>query len=83
MCLADQRVAGGGSKAQPGESSHDTMKENEKYHVTSDEEKGIHIINIKAIEDIGYIQPDTLVSGTRSAAPYVTYVTATTVSAAG
>ncbi|XP_063800213.1 anoctamin-1 isoform X2 [Pseudophryne corroboree] len=42
------------------ESLHDTMKENDKYHVTSDEEKGIHIINIKAIEDIGYIQPDTL-----------------------
>ncbi|XP_071975226.1 anoctamin-1 isoform X3 [Engystomops pustulosus] len=48
----------GDSKA--GESLHDTMKENDKYHVTSDQEKGIHIINIKAIEDIGYIQPDAL-----------------------
>ncbi|KAM5137927.1 anoctamin-1 isoform 5-T5 [Mantella aurantiaca] len=36
------------------------MRENEKYHATADVEKGIHIINIKAIEDIGYIQPDTL-----------------------
>ncbi|XP_018410046.1 PREDICTED: anoctamin-1 isoform X2 [Nanorana parkeri] len=36
------------------------MKENEKYHATADAEKGIHIINIKAIEDIGYIQPDRL-----------------------
>ncbi|KAM9301521.1 anoctamin-1 isoform 2-T2 [Gastrophryne carolinensis] len=36
------------------------MRENEKYHATGAEEKGIHIINIKAIEDIGYIQPDTL-----------------------
>ncbi|XP_066439530.1 anoctamin-1 isoform X1 [Eleutherodactylus coqui] len=50
----------GDLKDQPGQSLHDTMKENDKYHVTSDEEKGIHIINIKAIEDIGYIQPDTL-----------------------
>ncbi|XP_072278181.1 anoctamin-1 isoform X2 [Pyxicephalus adspersus] len=36
------------------------MRENEKYHATEDSEKGIHIINIKAIEDIGYIQPDSL-----------------------
>ncbi|XP_077143079.1 anoctamin-1 isoform X1 [Ranitomeya variabilis] len=57
---ADQHFACGGLKIQPGESLHDTMKENDKYHVSSDEEKGIHIINIKAIEDIGYIQPDTL-----------------------
>ncbi|KAM3918303.1 anoctamin-1 isoform 2-T2 [Leptodactylus fuscus] len=57
---ADQYFACGDSKAQPGESLKDTMKENDKYHVTSEQEKGIHIINIKAIEDIGYIQPDTL-----------------------
>ncbi|XP_040265022.1 anoctamin-1 isoform X4 [Bufo bufo] len=57
---ADQHAACRGLKVQPGESLHDTMKENEKYHVTPDQEKGVHIINIKAIEDIGYIQPDTL-----------------------
>ncbi|XP_056383558.1 anoctamin-1 isoform X1 [Hyla sarda] len=72
MCLktdkkTDRLGACGDSKAQPGESLHDTMKENEKYHVTSDEEKGIHIINIKAIEDIGYIQPDTLLLNSLSA----------------
>ncbi|XP_075694076.1 anoctamin-1 isoform X1 [Rhinoderma darwinii] len=55
----DQHVACGSLK-EPGESLHDTMKENDKYHANSDDEKGIHIINIKAIEDIGYIQPDTL-----------------------
>ncbi|CAH2325854.1 anoctamin-1 isoform X1 [Pelobates cultripes] len=36
------------------------MRENEKYNATAEEDKGIHIINIKAIEDIGYIQPETV-----------------------
>ncbi|XP_075423741.1 anoctamin-1 isoform X3 [Ascaphus truei] len=38
----------------------ETMKKNEKYHETATDEKGIHIINIKAIEDIGYIQSETV-----------------------
>ncbi|XP_029438304.1 anoctamin-1 isoform X5 [Rhinatrema bivittatum] len=36
------------------------MKGNEKFGSVPAEEKGIHIINIKAIEDIGYEQPETL-----------------------
>ncbi|XP_040184077.1 anoctamin-1 isoform X3 [Rana temporaria] len=52
---ADQPTA-----CDPGATLQPMMRENEKYHATTDSEKGIHIINIKAIEDIGYIQPDTL-----------------------
>ncbi|KAM8938949.1 anoctamin-1 isoform 1-T1 [Pelodytes ibericus] len=36
------------------------MRENEKYNTTTEDERGIHIINIKAIEDIGYIQPESV-----------------------
>uniref|UniRef100_A0A8C8SQ50 Anoctamin n=1 Tax=Pelusios castaneus TaxID=367368 RepID=A0A8C8SQ50_9SAUR len=35
------------------------MRVNEKYSSLPDEEKGIHIINIRAIEDIGYIQHES------------------------
>ncbi|XP_074853551.1 anoctamin-1 isoform X2 [Carettochelys insculpta] len=35
------------------------MRVNEKYSSLPSEEKGIHIINIRAIEDIGYIQHES------------------------
>lgn len=57
LSLLDQLTA-----CDPGRTLQQMMRENEKYHAMADAEKGIHIINIKAIEDIGYIQPDTLVS---------------------
>ncbi|XP_069479542.1 anoctamin-1 isoform X2 [Ambystoma mexicanum] len=40
-------------------SSHaarDSMRTNDRYSAIPADEKGIHIINIKAIEDIGYVQ---------------------------
>ncbi|XP_068116147.1 anoctamin-1 isoform X3 [Hyperolius riggenbachi] len=36
------------------------MKEKDKHHATTGDDKGIHIINIKAIEDIGYLQPEAV-----------------------
>uniref|UniRef100_A0A8C3TID0 Anoctamin n=1 Tax=Chelydra serpentina TaxID=8475 RepID=A0A8C3TID0_CHESE len=36
------------------------MRVNEKYSSLPAEEKGIHIINIRAIEDIGYIQHESI-----------------------
>ncbi|XP_053304753.1 anoctamin-1 isoform X2 [Spea bombifrons] len=71
---AEQRTACGDSKASslPGKTFNETMRENEKHHATANEDKGIHIINIKAIEDIGYIQPETVLlnslSGDQNAA---------------
>ncbi|XP_067414324.1 anoctamin-1 isoform X1 [Emydura macquarii macquarii] len=35
------------------------MRVNEKYSSLPDEEKGIHIINIRTIEDIGYVQHES------------------------
>ncbi|KAM4723171.1 anoctamin-1 [Rhinophrynus dorsalis] len=54
-----QHTACGGWKdsSDPDETSHETMRENQKYNA---DDKGIHIINIKAIEDIGYVQPETV-----------------------
>ncbi|MGH0162572.1 UNVERIFIED_CONTAM: hypothetical protein FKN15_046038 [Acipenser sinensis] len=37
------------------------MKRNEKYSSLPIGEKGVDIINIKAIEDIGYVQTDAMV----------------------
>ncbi|KAM4617564.1 anoctamin-1 isoform 1-T1 [Discoglossus pictus] len=48
---------------QPGDlwgASNDTMREHDKYSMPAEEQKGIHIINIKAIEDIGYAQAETV-----------------------
>ncbi|XP_053576547.1 anoctamin-1 isoform X3 [Bombina bombina] len=60
---AEQQTAGTDLRTSvPGDlpqTSNETMRENEKYHSAA-AEKGIHIINIKAIEDIGYAQPETL-----------------------
>lgn len=39
------------------------MRVNKKYSCLPAEEKGIHIINIRAIEDIGYDQHESTVSG--------------------
>ncbi|KAF7252070.1 Anoctamin-1 [Varanus komodoensis] len=36
-----------------------TMRVNEKYSTLPAEEKGIHIINIRAIEDIGYVRTES------------------------
>lgn len=38
------------------------MRVNKKYSCLPAEEKGIHIINIRAIEDIGYDQHESTVS---------------------
>lgn len=38
------------------------MRVNKKYSCLPAEEKGIHIINIRAIEDIGYDQQESTVS---------------------
>lgn len=43
----------------PGETG---MRVNKKYSCLPAEEKGIHIINIRAIEDIGYDQHESTVS---------------------
>lgn len=46
-----------------GEAPNETeMRVNEKYSSLPAEEKGIHIINIQAIEDIGYVQHESTVS---------------------
>nr|XP_033784024.1 anoctamin-1 isoform X2 [Geotrypetes seraphini] len=37
-----------------------SMKGSEKYRAVPAEDKGIHIINIKAIEEIGYAQPESV-----------------------
>ncbi|XP_035273975.1 anoctamin-1-like isoform X2 [Anguilla anguilla] len=37
-----------------------TMKTNEKYTQVPSREKGVDIINIKGIEDIGYVQPGSI-----------------------
>lgn len=43
-------------------SNETTMRMNDKYSSLPAEEKGIHIINIRAIEDIGYIRTESTVS---------------------
>ncbi|XP_032081276.1 anoctamin-1 isoform X2 [Thamnophis elegans] len=40
-------------------SNETTMRMNEKYSTLPAEEKGIHIINIRAIEDIGYVRTES------------------------
>ncbi|XP_041445030.1 anoctamin 1, calcium activated chloride channel L homeolog isoform X3 [Xenopus laevis] len=54
-----QHAACGGLKhsSEPRATSNETMRESQKEYA-DDNEKGIHIINIKAIEDIGYVQSD-------------------------
>ncbi|XP_039604731.1 anoctamin-1a isoform X3 [Polypterus senegalus] len=37
------------------------MKRNEKYCTLPDKDKGVDIINIKGIEDIGYVQSDSMI----------------------
>uniref|UniRef100_A0A8C3HEI9 Anoctamin n=1 Tax=Chrysemys picta bellii TaxID=8478 RepID=A0A8C3HEI9_CHRPI len=50
----------GGAEKDLGEALNKTaMRVNEKYSSLPAEEKGIHIINIRAIEDIGYIQRES------------------------
>ncbi|NXA44351.1 ANO1 protein, partial [Nothocercus julius] len=45
------------------------MRMNEKYSCLPDEDKGIHIINIRAIEDIGYVQHESTLLNSLSRNP--------------
>uniref|UniRef100_A0A803JMK5 Anoctamin n=1 Tax=Xenopus tropicalis TaxID=8364 RepID=A0A803JMK5_XENTR len=59
VVYTDQRAACGGFQhsSEPRATSNETMRESQKEYA-DDNDNGIHIINIKAIEDIGYVQSD-------------------------
>lgn len=47
---------------EPGQQSGEAMERNERSTPVPGKEKEVDIINIKGIEDIGYVQPDSIVS---------------------
>lgn len=51
-----------GEPQETGQQSGEAMEKNERSTPIPGKEKEVDIINIKGIEDIGYVQPDSIVS---------------------